>query len=547
VKKIKEVLGNTKGLQKHQLRQLSKLYEKRVKGEVVSQDIAKIIASISADTGRQVGLLVDRKGNITHVIVGDSRGIVIPDLSYFRYYPGRLKGLRCIHTHFGGKCIDDEDITDLLMLRLDAMVVVEVTEEGLPGRVEMAYLLPPNPKGERYNIIKWPHPSRIDLDFESFIKDLEDQIYYNVFTSDGRNYEERAILVYVFTPKDWLYADYYMMELERLCESAGVKVLDKVVQKVKSYNPHFLIGKGKIQDIIIKALYLGATMLIFNEDLSPTQLNNIVELTDLKVIDRTQLILDIFARRAISREGKLQVELAQLKYTYPRIIGRGTAMSRLAGGIGGRGPGETKLEIDRRVIKKRISILEDRLRELMKERLERRKARRKSGIPVISLVGYTNAGKTSLLVALTGSNGYVANKLFATLDPLARTFYVDGVGKCILTDTVGFIRRMPEDIKVAFRATLEELYESDILLHVIDLSSPFMEEEIEVVEGMLKEMGLMDRPVIRVYNKVDLVDEEFAKHFESNGNIVISAKKRIGLDNLLVAIARELTPILGTP
>ncbi len=544
--RIRDIIGNTKGLQKYQLKQLVKLYEKRVKREVISSDVARIIAGISYDTGRQIGLLVDRRGVITHVIVGDSTRIVIPDLSYFRYYPGRLKGLRCIHTHLGKRGIDEEDITDLLMLRLDAMVVVNV-DEGLPGKVEMAYLLPPNPQGKKYDILSWQHPSRVDLNFENFILDLEDQIYSKVREPENSSYEERAILISVLTPKDWAYGDYYMMELVRLCESANIKVLDTVIQKVKAYNPQFLMGKGKLQEIIIKALYLGATMLVFNEELLPTQLNNIAEMTDLKVIDRTQLILDIFAKRAISMEGKLQVELAQLKYTYPRIIGKGTAMSRLAGGIGGRGPGETKLEMDRRVIKKRIAILEDRIESLKKERAERRKLRERSGIPVISLVGYTNAGKTTLLKAITGTQAYVADKLFATLDPLARTFYLEGVGKCIITDTVGFIRNMPEDIKVAFRATLEELYSADLLLHVIDLSSPFMDDEIEVVDDILEEMGLKDKPIVRVYNKVDLIDEDLARHIISNGDIVISAKKGIGIDRLLERIARELNPVLDTP
>lgn len=544
--RIRDIIGNTKGLQKYQLKQLVKLYEKRVKREVISSDVARIIAGISYDTGRQIGLLVDRRGVITHVIVGDSTRIVIPDLSYFRYYPGRLKGLRCIHTHLGKRGIDEEDITDLLMLRLDAMVVVNV-DEGLPGKVEMAYLLPPNPQGKKYDILSWQHPSRVDLNFENFILDLEDQIYSKVREPENSSYEERAILISVLTPKDWTYGDYYMMELVRLCESANIKVLDTVIQKVKAYNPQFLMGKGKLQEIIIKALYLGATMLVFNEELLPTQLNNIAEMTDLKVIDRTQLILDIFAKRAISMEGKLQVELAQLKYTYPRIIGKGTAMSRLAGGIGGRGPGETKLEMDRRVIKKRIAILEDRIESLKKERAERRRLRERSGIPVISLVGYTNAGKTTLLKAITGTQAYVADKLFATLDPLARTFYLEGVGKCIITDTVGFIRNMPEDIKVAFRATLEELYSADLLLHVIDLSSPFMDDEIEVVDDILEEMGLKDKPIVRVYNKVDLIDEDLARHIISNGDIVISAKKGIGIDRLLERIARELNPVLDTP
>lgn len=506
------------------------------------------MCEISYATGRQIGVLVDRKGNITHVVVGDATRIVLPDLSYFRYHPGRLKGVRCIHTHFGLRGIDDEDITDLLMLRLDAMVVVTVLEDGYPGEVQMAYILPPNPSERKFEIVSWGHPSKVNIDFRGFISELEEEIERTVnYGFDTGGYSERAILISVLKPQDWPYAEYYISELLRLCESSGILVLDKVIQKVTKYNPEFLIGKGKLQDIVIRALYLGATMLVFNEELTPTQMENIAKITDLKVIDRTQLILDIFARRAISMEGKLQVELAQLKYTYPRIIGRGAAMSRLAGGIGGRGPGETKLEMDRRNIKRRISFLEDRLNELRKRRSEMRKKRKKMGLPVISLVGYTNAGKTSLLNALTGSDGYVADKFFATLDPLARSINIDGIGKCIITDTVGLIRRMPEDIKVAFRATLEELYEADVIVHVIDVSSPFMEEEIEVVEGVLAEMGVHFKPVIRVYNKMDLLPEDIIGHLESNGYLLISAKNKVGLEKLIDKIREILTLSVGIP
>ncbi len=482
---------------------------------------------------------MDRSGNITHVIVGNSHRIVIPDLSTFRYAPGRLKGVRCIHTHLSPSGIDEEDITDLAMLRLDAMVVIHATKEGLPGRVWMAHLLPPNRENRGWEILQWEHPSKVELDFAHFIRDLEDQMEKEMFLRETASYEERAIVVSVTTsPRG--EAEYSLSELVRLAESAGVKVLDQVLQRVKRYNPRYLMGKGKLQELIIKALYLGATMLIFDQELTPTQVNSISELTDLKVIDRNQLILDIFAKRAISREGKIQVELAQLKYMYPRIIGRGEAMSRLTGGIGGRGPGETKLEIDRRRIKRRIATLEKQLEELKKQRRERRKKRQRSGVPVISIVGYTNAGKTTLLNALTGADALAEDRLFATLDPTNRELFVPGVGRCVLTDTVGFIRRMPEDLKVAFKATLEELEDAFLLLHVVDATSPYMDEEIEAVEEILRELNLHQKPRILVYNKADLLDPALRAAAEAEGKLLISAKRREGLSKLLEAVAERL-------
>ncbi len=482
---------------------------------------------------------MDRRGSITHVIVGDRHRIVIPDISYFRYAPGRLKGVRCIHTHFKGKGIDTEDLTDLAMLRLDAMVVVDVDQNGYPGRVEMAYLLPPNPDGRRWDFMSWEHPTKVDLNFPEFVAELEEQMEDLMELRETDGYQERAILVSVYTgSKD--EAHYSMEELVRLAESAGVKVLDRVLQRVSRYNPKYLMGKGKLQELIIKALYLGASMLIFDQELTPTQVNAISEMTDLKVIDRNQLILDIFARRAISREGKIQVELAQLRYMYPRIIGRGEAMSRLAGGIGGRGPGETKLEVDRRRIKRRIALLEDQLDRLKRQRRERRKRRQRSMVPVVSIVGYTNAGKTTLLNALTGADAFAEDKLFATLDPTNRVLWVPGFGRCILTDTVGFIRRMPEDLKVAFRATLEELEDAHLLLHVVDVSSPRMEEEIEAVEETLRELGIDHKPKLLVFNKADLLSPEERYLLESQGRLLVSAVEGYGLDRLLEEVRKLL-------
>ena len=469
---------------------------------------------------------------------------MIPDLSRFRYSLGRLKGLRCVHTHLAYEGLNEEDITDLLMLRLDAMAVIQVSEEGMPQKVEMAYLLPPNKEEKRVEIIEWSHPTKIKLNFPEFIFDLEDQMAKAFSLKDSSNYEEKAILVSA-TREKRKEAEYSMEELVRLAESANIKVLDTVIQRVKHYNPELLMGKGKLQEIIIKALSLGATMIVFDQELSPKQLNNIANLTDLKVIDRNQLILDIFAKRAQSMEGKIQVELAQLRYMYPRIIGKGEAMSRLTGGIGGRGPGETKLEVDRRRIKKRIYHLEDQLERLRKQRKERRKTRIKTGIPVISLIGYTNAGKSTLLNTLTGSDVYTQNKLFATLDPTSRTVFIPEVGKCIITDTVGFIKRMPEELKVAFRATLEELEDATLLIQVVDVTSENMEEEIEAVNEIIRELGLHGKERLLVYNKCDLLSSVERRMLEAEGKLLISAKEKINIDKLKKAITERLLTLVG--
>ncbi|WP_144436905.1 GTPase HflX [Thermosulfidibacter takaii] len=528
-------------MQKSEIRALERLYRRKLKDQLLSSELARYLSQLSGEIGRQIGLLVDRKGNITHVIVGDRQRIVIPDLSYFRYYPGRLKGVRCIHTHFGEKPLDEEDLTDLAMLRLDAMVVLSVEEDGLPGSVWMAYLLPPNPEGKRWDIMVWRHPSEINMNFPEFVSELEDQMLEEMALKSPKG-EERAILVSVTTASKH-DAEHSMAELVRLAESAGVEVLDTVIQRVHRFNPKYLMGKGKIQELIIRALYLGASMLIFDNELTPVQVNAISELTDLKVIDRTQLILDIFAKRAISREGKIQVELAQLRYMYPRILGKGEAMSRLAGGIGGRGPGETKLEIDRRRIRKRIQVLEQQLEQLKRQRRERRKRRQKASVPVVSLVGYTNAGKTTLLNRLTGADAFAENKLFATLDPSNRVLWLPEVGECILTDTVGFIRNMPEDLMVAFRATLEELEDAFLIVHVVDITSPYMEEEMETVEEILRELELHLKPRLVVYNKADLLSEYERALSEKSGKLLISAKEGYGLDKLTAKISEMLAGV----
>ena len=438
------------------------------------------------------------------MIAGDFHSIMIPDISGFRRGKGRLKGLRCIHTHPGRQGgLSTEDLTDMALLRLDAMVAIETGEDGLPGTIHLAYLLPRSPSGERWRIEQYAHVSQLDLPFEDFIIELEQEIEQKSGIRDTGHALERAILVHAGpAPAD--DAERSLAELRELAVSAGVDVVETIRQRVMRYNPGHLLGKGKLRDILMQGLYLGATMIIFDQELSPVQVNNIARMVDLKVIDRTQLILDIFARRARSRGGKLQVELAQLRYLLPRLVGRGTAMSRLMGGIGGRGPGETKLEVDRRRVKQRIGALERELKGLRKGRRERRKKRGRSGLPVVSIIGYTNAGKSTLLNRLTGSDVLAENRLFATLDPTTRRIRLVDGQQVLLADTVGFIRHMPSDIKTAFRSTLEELEDASLFLHVVDAASPYRREETRAVQAILEDMGLAEIPRIIVFNKMDL-------------------------------------------
>ena len=488
-------------------RSLERLYRRKIPPDrLLTPEIARALTEISGPLGREIGIIVDRKGIIRYVILGDHHGILIPDIGSFRRGIGRLKGLRCIHTHFkkdGG--IDTEDLSDLALLRLDAMITVEV-QGTLPGKVHFAHLLPPNPEGRQWEIRDYRHPAAVKIPFGDFIQGLEAEIQRSQGTLDLKGDEERSILVHASQcPR--AEAERSLAELVELARSSNIEVLEKIWQHISRYNPAHLLGKGKLREILMKGLYLGSTMVIFDQDLSPVQINNIAKMVDLKVIDRTQLILDIFARRARSREGKIQVELAQLRYLLPRLVGRGTAMSRLMGGIGGRGPGETKLELDRRRVKQRITSLERELKGLSRGRKERRKHRTRKGLPIISIIGYTNAGKSTLLNQLTGSNVSVKNRLFATLDPTTRRLILPGRKEVLLADTVGFIRHMPRDLRVAFRATMEELEDASIFLHVVDVTSSYKKEEIMVVEQVLAEMGLLHIPKILIYNKIDLAGD----------------------------------------
>lgn len=466
------------------------------------------------------------------MIVGDAKGVFIPELGDYPIGRRALRGLRFIHTHLADEPLNNEDITDLSLLRFDMIAAISI-KEGLPHNIYAAYLMPYG-SDKKYEILTSDF-YRFEMEYDSFINNLEDEMDRRRFI-DQKDRRERAILVSVSTKSKYEMEE-SMDELKELAVSSDVAVLDTVVQRLKEVNPKYLLGEGKLKEIVINAMDKGATLLIFDQDLTPSQMKAIAEKTEIKVIDRSQLILDIFARRAHSRDGKVQVELAQLKYTLPRLTGKGTAMSRLMGGIGGRGPGEMKLEIDRRRIRDRITRLEKEIEILSEARKQRKQRRVETGIPIVSIIGYTNAGKSTLLNALTRSSTFVEDKMFATLDTASRRLRFPKEREIIITDTVGFIRDLPKDLMAAFKATLEELEDADLLLHLVDISNPRFEQQISSVENILQELDIKDKPRLLVFNKIDKVSMEEVENITSRYNAVaVSALKPESFSLLLRAI-----------
>jgi GTP-binding protein HflX len=505
----------------------------------VSPELARHLTEISQETNRQVGVLLDRKGDVERVIVGDATRLELPDIGRARAGQVRLRGLRLVHTHLNGEPLTRDDLTDLALLRLDLVAAVAVGEDGLPGELHWAHLLAQNPQNELWRTETLRQVHEADVGLDRLLSDLEDEFGRSAALRTVHGVE-RAILVGINLEGNRRRAEASMAELKELARSAGITVLEAVVQGRREVDPKYLIGRGKLQDLVLRSMQAMATMLVFDADLSPSQARHIAEETSLKILDRTQLILDIFAQRAQSADGKLQVELAQLKYLLPRLSARDDSLSRLTGGIGGRGPGETKLEIDRRRVRDRISALEKKIDHLASEREVRRRQRNRRDLPVISIVGYTNAGKSTLLNALTRSDVLVEDKLFATLDPASRRLRFPKDREVIITDTVGFIRDLPKDLKNAFRATLEELSDADLLLHVVDASDPSAEEQMAAVEKILAELDLLDTPRLLVFNKADRIEggaEVFAAREKA---VPISALNRAGLDRLLESADRIL-------
>ncbi|MFP3867203.1 MAG: GTPase HflX [Desulfobacteraceae bacterium] len=543
---IDRTQGNLTGLKPQQLRRLDKLYRRKVTGHrIITPELARQLTEISSEINRQVGILVDRQGKIALVIVGDQKSLVIPPLKRHRRAGTRLTGLRLIHTHLKSEPLSQDDLMDLALLRLDLVAALEVHHNGLPGRCDIAHLLPKTIDGHSWTFLHADHVANLNIDFPALVRSLEEELARNGGRENADDHRERAILIGVSTKPRYLAED-SLQELKELARSAGLQVVDIIHQQRPRIDPRFLMGKGKIAELVVHALQSGADLLVFDAELNPSQIRSITDFTELKVIDRTQLILDIFAQRARSREGQLQVEMAQLKYLLPRLAGRDDALSRLTGGIGGRGPGETKLEIDRRRVRERLHRLRQELRQIRASRQVRRASRQRQGLPILSIIGYTNAGKSTLLNTLTHSQLQAEDRLFATLDPSSRRLRFPREREVIITDTVGFIKDLPKDLLEAFKATLEELDDADLLIHVIDLSNPRFAEQMEAVQGILQSLNLQDKPVLQVFNKIDLVPPSLAAlQARVHQGVAISALDPATLDPLiqhLEAAVENLAP-----
>ena len=530
------------GLKPSQLNALNRLFNRRFPAEdVYTIDQARELALLSRALGRQVGLLIDRKGRVQMVLVGEAGSILIPELPRGRTGQERLRGLRLLHTHLSPDGISQEDLMDMLFLRLDAVIALSVNPTGDPVQWQAAHLLPSGVAGKPYHL-DVPQPwDRTAAQFTATAEALEEELARRGEDAREATDAPRALLVSV-AAQPRILQERNLDELAELARTAGLIVAGRMAQRVAQVNPRLILGKGKVAELEVLALQGRAGMLVFDGELSPAQLHNLADITERKVIDRTQLILDIFAQHAVTRAGKLQVELAQLRYTLPRLVGKNRAMDRLMGGIGGRGPGETKLETDRRKSRERMARIRKELDQLRRQRAFTRARRSRQGIPLAALVGYTNAGKSTLLNRLTRSDVLAENKLFATLDPTTRRLRFPAEREIILADTVGFIRNLPKELMDAFRATLEELEAADLLVHVADASHPDLLQQIAAVETILAEMELDRVPRLLVLNKWDQLATparaELADAFPLA--LPVSAKSGDGLNYLLEQLETDL-------
>ncbi len=545
------------------------------------------MASITLALNRRVGLLVDRAGRVERVSVGDARRVDVPRQPSAPAGRLRFCTLRFIATRLHDDTLGPEELAPLALHRLDALAIISVESNGEPGLVRVAHLLPaparpdagtkragadsyplgvarprgaivprvgrtrrgPRPeiqdissRGDRFRLLPPRLPSRIDDDFLELIRALEREFDRHMERTKKAGKVGRAILVHVTTGSR-AAAESSMNELVELAASSDLQVVERIVQRRQKFDPRTLMGSGKLQDLIIHALCLQADFIVVDRDLTPAQARAIAEATDLKAIDRSQLILDIFARRARTSEGKIQVELAQLKYLLPRLMSRGdSGLSRLEGGIGGRGPGEQKLEIDRRRVRDRIARLERRLVAEGRRRERRRSRRRERSVPVVSLVGYTNAGKSTLLNLLTRSEVFVERRMFATLDPTSRRLKLPRDREVVINDTVGFIRDLPPELLAAFRATLDEIEDSELIVHLVDASHAGHPAQIRAVEQILDELGYEDLPRLLVFNKLDRMSEQDVADLLAayDHPLAISALHGTGIDSLLLRIDRAL-------
>ena len=544
---MREIKGNIKGIRDSVIAELQKLYDMQ-SPQLVSQELAVKLADITEYINREISVYITRSGQIIEIAVGDNATVELPSFSG-RRGAGRLSGIRCIHTHPGGNpYLSGVDISALKNNKYDAMVAIGVVSPDFTKSELTFGLITGIDSNENYTAECYGPYSIEDaenINFVNTVSTIERILDKQTGTASLQVMSERAILIGMEWGRNdslWTVED-SLEELKQLADTAGATVIKKFIQKRPKPDPAFFIGRGKVQELALYAQQENIDLCIFDDELSPAQQRNIESVMGIRILDRTALILDIFAQRARTNEGKLQVELAQLQYTLPRIMGKGLMLSRLGGGIGTRGPGETKLEVDRRRIRDRIAFIKDQIEKVKAVRSLHRSKRKKNNVFEVSLVGYTNAGKSTLLNTLTNSDIYAKDQLFATLDPTTRQLTLPNKQEIIITDTVGFIQRLPHQLIAAFRSTLEVVTEADLLVHVIDVSHEFYKEQAAAVHEVLKEIGAETKPVITVYNKIDKLppDSKLADRLAlEEDTVCISAAKKLNLESLQQMIESHL-------
>lgn len=544
---MREIKGNIKGIRDSVIAELQKMYDMQ-SPQLVSQELAVKLADITEYINREISVYITRSGQIIEIAVGDNATVELPSFSG-RRGAGRLSGIRCIHTHPGGNpYLSGVDISALKNNKYDAMVAIGVVSPDFTKSELTFGLITGIDSNENYTAECYGPYSIEDaenINFVNTVSTIERILDKQTGTASLQVMSERAILIGMeWGRNDSLWTvDDSLEELKQLADTAGATVIKKFIQKRPKPDPAFFIGRGKVQELALYAQQENIDLCIFDDELSPAQQRNIESVMGIRILDRTALILDIFAQRARTNEGKLQVELAQLQYTLPRIMGKGLMLSRLGGGIGTRGPGETKLEVDRRRIRDRIAFIKDQIEKVKAVRSLHRSKRKKNNVFEVSLVGYTNAGKSTLLNTLTNSDIYAKDQLFATLDPTTRQLTLPNKQEIIITDTVGFIQRLPHQLIAAFRSTLEVVTEADLLVHVIDVSHELYKEQAAAVHEVLKEIGAESKPVITVYNKIDKLppDSKLADRLAlEEDTVCISAAKKLNLETLQQMIESHL-------
>jgi GTPase len=591
--------GNITGVSPHARKLLERIYRRRVPlDSIATPELIRSLAEATVAVKRQVGALVHRSGAVDSVIVGTSTGLMLPDIGRLRAAQGRFRALRLVHTHLFGEPLTRDDLVDLTRLRLDLVCAVLVSPEGDPTALTWAYNMPTHEGDERsgapagesavggpgaasssdagsrnasstngsstngsstngsstngshtnsaagrsYEVVG-PRPyGQPQPHFGQLITSLEEEFARRARTREV--HRERAMLIHVGDKRAGAMnrARSSLAELCSLAETAGVAIADRIIQLRDHIDPKLVLGKGKLDEVVTRAIDLDVDVLIFDRELSPSQSHGIAASTDLRVLDRSQLILDIFAQHAATRDGKLQVELAQLKYRLPFLSQTDDALSRLTGGIGGRGPGETKLEIGRRRARERVTRLERELKDVARKRDQLRRRRVSGPEPIVALVGYTNAGKSTLLNALTGAGVLAEDKLFATLDPRARRLRLPNGNHVVLTDTVGFIRDMPQDLFTAFKATFDEARDADLLIHVLDVANPESTDQEQTTEQILDRLELDQKPRLTVLNKADLLPDAPPPNIRGKGSIFLSAATGAGIKDLLQRVSEVVVP-----